>query len=209
MLYMVMQHITELLYYQMVDKKFNKYDDLLESLFIAIDYIGDDKYSAYDKECVKEVIRLVVEMDKVSIEDKVELRGILKELDEQEKIYESLDDLIKCLFIPKVDKNITVDNTLYTSSYKLFDDFRKIVVKRSEVSKRHREKVYGYMYYISNVILTELDKSDYQIKDDDKDLIWILRMILKTDEFRDAYECISYHDEVTRNKGMGLYFKYR
>ena len=206
---MVMKHITELLYYQMVDKKFDRYDDLLESLFIAIEYIDDDKYSAYDKECVKEVIRLVVEMDKVPIEDKVELRGILKELDQQEKTYETMDDLIKCLFIPKVDKGITVDNTLYTSSYKLFDDFRRICVKRSEVHKRNRNKVYGYMYYISNVILTELDKSDYQIKDDDKDLIWILRAILKTEEFKVAYETISYEDEVTRNKGMGLYFKYR
>ena len=64
------------------------------------------------------------------------------------------------------------------------------------------------MYYISNVILTEVDKCNLEITDENKDLIWILRMILKTDEFINAYNSINHETEIEKNKGFGLYYKF-
>ena len=208
-LYMLIQDISKLLYDEIVDKKFNKYDQLVEMVFYLLDYVEKDSTKNYYKAVIFEIVNRVVEMDKVSIEDKIELREKILELSDSFKFeYESMDELIRCLFIPKVEKCIVVDNTLYNSSYEIFNDFRKIVVKRSEVPKRHREKVYSYMYYVSNVILTEVDKSNIEITEDVKDLIWILRMILKTEEFINAYNGINNDTLIDKNKGFGLYYKF-
>lgn len=101
-----------------------------------------------------------------------------------------------------------VNNTLYENSNELFDDFKRIVVKRSEVPKRHRKKVYSYMYYVAGIILTKVDELNIKIIEEDKDIIWILRQIMKTQEFIDAYNSVRSEELVNKNESFSLYYKF-
>lgn len=206
MLYSLIKDITKLLYDESVDKKFDKYDDLVELTFYLFDYVKED-LSNYNKVVIKSIVEMVVEMNKVSIPDKVELRDRLRELDELLVIKPvDLDELVKCLMIPKIDRTYVVDNTLYTSSYYLFKDFKDIVVKRSSVAKKYRAKVYAYMYYLSNLLLTKIEEYNIEINEDNKDLVWIFRTILKTDEFRKSYETLFNPEIIENNKSKALYY---
>lgn len=206
MLYSLIKDITKLLYDESVDKKFDKYDDLVELTFYLFDYVKED-LSNYNKVVIKSIVEMVVEMNKVSIPDKVELRDRLRELDELLVIKPvDLDELVKCLMISKIDRTYVVDNTLYTSSYYLFKDFKDIVVKRSSVAKKYRAKVYAYMYYLSNLLLTKIEEYNIEINEDNKDLVWIFRTILKTDEFRESYETLFNPEIIENNKSKALYY---
>ena len=206
MLYSLIKDITKLLYDESVDKKFDKYDDLVELTFYLFDYVKED-LSNYNKAVIKSIVEMVVEMNKVSIPDKVELRDRLRELDELLVIKPvDLDELVKCLMISKIDRTYVVDNTLYTSSCDLFKDFKDIVVKRSSVVKKYRAKVYAYMYYLSNLLLTKIEEYNIEINEDNKDLVWIFRTILKTYEFRESYETLFNQEVIENNKSKALYY---
>lgn len=208
MLYSLIKDVTKLLYDESVDKKFDKYDDLVELTFYLFDYVKED-LSNYNKAVIKSIVEMVVEMNKVSIPDKVELRDRLRELDELLVIKPvDLDELVKCLMISKIDRTYVVDNTLYTSSYDLFKDFKDIVVKRCSVAKKYRAKVYAYMYYLSNLILTKIEEYNIEINEDNKDLVWIFRTILKTNEFRESYETLFNPEVIENNKSKALYYSF-
>lgn len=206
---MLIQDITKILYDYEVDKKFKNYGDLVELTFYALDYVERQEADNYYKSVILSIVEKVCNMDKVAVEDKIELRDKVKELESEFKVeYTSFSELVGCLLIPKVERCVVVNNTLYKNSNELFDDFRRIVVKRSEVPKRHREKVYSYMYYVAGIILTKVDELNIEITEDDKDIIWILRQIINTPEFIDAYNSFRSEELVSKNESFGLYYRF-
>lgn len=105
MLYILILDITKILCDYEVDKKFNNYGDLIELTFYALDYVERREVDNYYKSVILSIVEKVCNMDKVAIEDKIELRDRVKELESEFKIeYSSFSELITCLLIPKVER---------------------------------------------------------------------------------------------------------
>ena len=132
-----------------------------------------------DNDLCDELLLEVIEIEKTIVEP--------SQL-EMEVPVSTLNEAIQYFGFGKVLPYLVTDEIVYTDSMEMFEDFRKYLVKRSNVPKKTRVKVYSYMYYISMKMYELIEKYHIEAQEYDEELLmWMFRTILHTEEFIEAY----------------------
>lgn len=137
-----------------------------------------------------------------------EKRKIVKDKISLVKVYiKDLDDLINCMLISKVDKDIVVGSGFYNNAYELYYDLKSFILNKNKAKVRVRNQVNAYIYYIAGSVLEEISKYNIEIEECDKSLIWILNQIVKEDVYINASECVNNGDKIDYREHHNLYLK--
>lgn len=183
-----------------------RYIDLLDYTISLINDYLINEHSNIEKTILKSIVNEIISYRSLyPCKEKVE---IIKNKISLVSVYiSSLDDLINCMLISKIDKDIVVGGSFYNSAYDLYYDLKSFILNKNKAKIRVRNQVNAYIYYIAVSLLDEIKKYDLDILECDRDLIWILNQIIKEDLYINASEIVDNDEKINYREHHNLYLK--
>ena len=183
-----------------------RYIDLLDFANELINDVLVNDYSNIEKTLLKTIVEEIINYNSAypCLEKKELLRSKVSLI---LVCIKDLDDLINCMLISKIDDHIVVGNTFYSNSYDLYYDLRNFILNKNKAPKRVREKVNAYIYYVASSLLSEIEKYDFEVEEADKSLIWILKQIVNTELYINAFETNKNDEKIEYREYSNLYLR--
>lgn len=183
-----------------------RYFDLLNYTIKLINDYLINEHSNIEKTILISIVEEIIKYNSpYKCEEK---RKIIKDKISLVKVYiKDLDDLINCMLISKVDKDIVVGSSFYNNAYELYYDLKSFILNKNKAKKRVREKVNAYIYYVAVSVLEEISKYNIEIQECDKSLIWILNQIVKESVYIDANNNTRNDEKIDYREHHNLYLK--